>query len=188
VSRKEWAHFIIALALVPCLKWNALARPLPTCLRRWAYDQSGHQIRWLLVLHHWISKTNMGSSSSAFGIWHKLVMDGTVPSIVGKNGLVVKCIHTHIGLGSNSAIWQQVAKKLLSFCATWDSVELLNLGVGYKVGHNPGKKTTGLVETLQDGYVRNTSLPRVPRIQGASPKLTAPTSGIPIPGYSRLPG
>jgi hypothetical protein len=45
----------------------------------------------------------------------------------------------------------------------------------------------GCVGTLQDGYVRNAPLPRVPQIQRASPELTAPTSGIPIPGYSRLP-
>jgi hypothetical protein len=33
----------------------------------------------------------------------------------------------------------------------------------------------GCVGTLQDGYVR------------ASPELTAPKAGIPLPGYSRLP-
>ncbi len=59
------------------------------------------------------SKTNVGSLSSAFGIRHKLMTDGTVPSIVNKYGLVVECIHTHIGLGSNPAIWQQVARKSL---------------------------------------------------------------------------
>ena len=43
------------------------------------------------------------------------------------------------------------------------------------------------VGTLQDGYVRNVPLPRVPREQRASPELTAPKAGIPLPGYSRLP-
>ncbi len=44
-----------------------------------------------------------------------------------------------------------------------------------------------IVGTLQDGYVRNVPLPRVPREQRASPELTAPKARIPLPGYSRLP-
>ena len=40
----------------------------------------------------------------------------------------------------------------------------------------------GCVGTLQDGYVRNVPLPRVPREQRASPEPTAPI-GIPLPGY-----
>jgi hypothetical protein len=38
------------------------------------------------------------------------------------------------------------------------------------------------VGTLQDGYVRNVPLPRVPREQRASPEPTAPI-GIPLHGY-----
>jgi hypothetical protein len=45
---------------------------------------------------------------------------------------------------------------------------------------------TGHVGTLQGGYVRNVPLPRVPREQRASPTLTAPKAGIPLPGYSRI--
>ena len=44
-----------------------------------------------------------------------------------------------------------------------------------------------LVGTLQDRYVRNVPLPRVPREQRASPALTAPKAGIQLPGYSLLP-
>ena len=40
----------------------------------------------------------------------------------------------------------------------------------------------GCVGTLQDGYVRNVPLPRVPREQRASPELNAPI-GIPLLGY-----
>jgi len=39
-----------------------------------------------------------------------------------------------------------VAKKSLSVCETWDTVDTLNLGGGYKVGRNPGEKTTDLGE------------------------------------------
>lgn len=92
------------------------------------------------------SKTNVGGPASSFGIWHETVTDGTVPAIVDKYGLEVERIHTHIGSGSDPAIWQSVAKKSLSFCEIWDTVTSLNLGGGYKVGRNPDEKTTDLGE------------------------------------------
>lgn len=90
------------------------------------------------------SKTNVGGPSSSFGIWYSLIEDGTVPDIVAKYGLTVERIHTHIGSGSDPAIWQQVASKSLSFCKVWDTVETLNLGGGYKVGRVEGEVTTDL--------------------------------------------
>lgn len=90
------------------------------------------------------SKTNVGGPASSFGIWHKLLEDGTVPDLVSKYGLTVERIHTHIGSGSDPAIWQQVASKSLSFCALWSTVETLNLGGGYKVGRIEGEVTTDL--------------------------------------------
>eukprot|EP00934_Nitzschia_sp_Nitz4_P005378 Nitzschia sp. Nitz4//scaffold166_size90379//29720//31228//NITZ4_005052-RA/size90379-augustus-gene-0.10-mRNA-1//-1//CDS//3329538181//5368//frame0 len=95
------------------------------------------------------SKTNVGGPSSSFGIWHELLSDGTVPSIVEKYGLTVERIHTHIGSGSDPSIWQQVAAKSLSFCELWPTVEALNLGGGYKVGRNPGEPTTDLQQIGQ---------------------------------------
>lgn len=92
------------------------------------------------------SKTNVGGPSSSFGIWHELLSDGTVPSIVEKYGLTVERIHTHIGSGSDPEIWQRVASKSLSFCELWPTVEALNLGGGYKVGRNEGEPTTNLQE------------------------------------------
>jgi len=61
----------------------------------------------------------------------------------------VEKIHTHIGSGSDAAIWQQVATKSLSFCAIFPTVKTLNLGGGYKVGRNPGEPTTDLQEIGQ---------------------------------------
>ncbi len=46
----------------------------------------------------------------------------------------------------------------------------------------------GCVGTIQDGYVHNVPLPRVPQIQSASlttcHETIAPKAGIPLPGYS----
>ena len=91
------------------------------------------------------SKTNVGGPSSSFGIWHEFV-EGPVKKIVEENGLTVERIHTHIGSGSDPAVWQQVALKSLSFCKIFPTVETLNLGGGYKVGRNPGEPSTNLQE------------------------------------------
>ena len=94
------------------------------------------------------SKTNVGGPSSSFGIWHESVQ-GPVQDIVNKYGLIVERIHTHIGSGSDPAIWQQVARKSLSFCEMFPTVHTLNLGGGYKVGRVAGEKTTDLQEIGQ---------------------------------------
>ena len=101
--------------------------------------------RWvggILVFHHRILQDQHGRSVLFVRDMHELVTNGTVPSNVNKYGLVAEQIHTHIGSGSDPAVGQTVAKKSLSFCATWVTVHTLNLGGGYKVGHNPGEKTT----------------------------------------------
>lgn len=90
------------------------------------------------------SKTNVGGPASSFGIWFGLIDDGTVPNIVSEYDLTVERIHTHIGSGSDPAIWQQVASKSLSFCEVWPTVQTLNLGGGYKVGRVEGEVTTDL--------------------------------------------
>jgi hypothetical protein len=45
----------------------------------------------------------------------------------------------------------------------------------------------GCVGTLQDGYIRNVPLPRVPQEQRASPTFIASPPGIPLPGCLQLP-
>jgi hypothetical protein len=45
----------------------------------------------------------------------------------------------------------------------------------------------GCVGTLQDGYVCNVPLPRVPREQRAIPEPTAPKDRIQLSGYLQLP-
>lgn len=92
------------------------------------------------------SKTNVGGPASSFGIWFETFEDGTIEDIVGKYGLTVERIHTHIGSGSDPAIWQQVAMKSLSFCKKFPTITTLNLGGGYKVGRIEGEVTTDLQE------------------------------------------
>lgn len=90
------------------------------------------------------SKTNVGGPSSSFGIWHGLVPEAQ--AIVEKYGLKVVRIHTHIGSGSDPAVWQKVSNMSLDLCAIFPDVQTLNLGGGYKVARVPSEKSTVLSE------------------------------------------
>ena len=88
-------------------------------------------------------KTNVGGPSSSFGIWHELLPD--VQRICKEADLEPARVHTHIGSGSDPAVWQRVAGLSLALCeALGPSVKILNLGGGYKVGRMAGEPSTDL--------------------------------------------
>jgi len=85
-------------------------------------------------------KTNVGGSDSSFGIWHGWADEARARA--DKGGLRVVRIHTHIGSGSDPAVWQAVADLSLALVARFPGVEVLNLGGGYKVARVDGEKST----------------------------------------------
>jgi diaminopimelate decarboxylase len=87
-------------------------------------------------------KTNVGGPSSSFGIWYELMPE--VKAIVEKYNLNVVRVHTHIGSGSDPAVWQKVSGDSINLCREFPSVTTLNLGGGYKVGRMPGEASTDL--------------------------------------------
>ena len=90
------------------------------------------------------SKTNVGGPASSFGIWHEFIPQ--VREIVVKHQLRVVRIHTHIGSGSDPAVWQRAAGLSFDMVRQFSEVTILNLGGGYKVGRMAGEKITDLVE------------------------------------------
>ena len=90
------------------------------------------------------SKTNVGGPSSSFGIWHEFIPQ--VREIVARHSLRVVRIHTHIGSGSDPAVWQRTAGLSLDMVRQFPEVTILNLGGGYKVGRMAYEKTTDLRE------------------------------------------
>ena len=90
------------------------------------------------------SKTNVGGPSSSFGIWHELVPQ--VREIVARHRLRVVRIHTHIGSGSDPAVWQRAADLSFDMVRQFPDATVLNLGGGYKVGRMADEKTTDLGE------------------------------------------
>jgi len=87
-------------------------------------------------------KTNVGGPSSSFGIWHELLPD--VQALVEEHDLAPARVHTHIGSGSDPAVWQRVSGLSLALCEKIPTVALLNLGGGYKVGRMAHEASTDL--------------------------------------------
>ena len=100
-------------------------------------------------------KTNVGGPSSSFGIWYELLPQ--VKEIVAKHNLKVVRVHTHIGSGSDPAVWQKVSGMSLDLCREFPSVTTLNLGGGYKVGRMSYEKSTDLAvigAPVKDAFVK----------------------------------
>lgn len=87
-------------------------------------------------------KTNVGGPGSSFGIWHE-DMD-RVKALVEQYELKVIRIHTHIGSGSDPAVWQKTSGMSLDMVRAFPDVETLNLGGGYKVGRMAHEVSTDL--------------------------------------------
>lgn len=85
-------------------------------------------------------KTNVGGSDSSFGIWHEWADEAA--ALARRHGLRVTRIHTHIGSGSDPAVWQAVSESSLALVARFPEVVTLNLGGGYKVARREGEKGT----------------------------------------------
>lgn len=88
------------------------------------------------------TKTNVGGPASSFGIWHEHLDEAD--AILARHGLEVFRIHSHIGSGSDPAIWLKVAGMTLAFVERYAKATVLNLGGGFKVARMPHEKATDL--------------------------------------------
>jgi len=90
------------------------------------------------------NRTNVGGPASSFGIWHEWI--DQVQAIVAQYDLRVIRIHTHIGSGSNPAVWQKISGMSLDLVRQFPDVVALNLGGGYKVARMENEVGTDLQE------------------------------------------
>ncbi|CAM9275844.1 unnamed protein product, partial [Laminaria digitata] len=86
--------------------------------------------------------TNVGGPSSSFGIWYEWADE--VKEICAGGDLTVSRVHTHIGSGSDPAVWQKVSGMSLDLVRQFPDVTTLNLGGGYKTGRMSGEESTDL--------------------------------------------
>ena len=61
------------------------------------------------------NRTNTGGPGSSFGIWHEYLDD--VKAIAARHGLHIRRLHTHIGSGTDPAVWQRVTRMTLDLAA-----------------------------------------------------------------------
>ncbi len=87
-------------------------------------------------------KTDVGGTSSAFGIWHEYI--DKVLELQKKYNLKITKVHTHIGSGSDPEVWKAVAKYTLEYAEIFKEVHTVSLGGGYKVGRMLDEKSTDL--------------------------------------------
>lgn len=87
-------------------------------------------------------KTNVGGPSSSFGIWHEKLQEAK--EIADQYGLTISRLHTHIGSGSDPAVWVKVAGMSLAIAEQLPEVQVLNLGGGLKVGRMHGEQSIDL--------------------------------------------
>jgi len=68
-----------------------------------------------------------------------------VQALVAKHKLRVTRVHTHIGSGSDPAVWQRTSLMSINLCRAFPEVTTLNLGGGYKVGRMSYEKARAQV-------------------------------------------
>jgi diaminopimelate decarboxylase len=90
------------------------------------------------------NRTNVGGPASSFGIWHEWI--DQVKAIVERYDLKVIRIHTHIGSGSDPAVWQKISELSLDMVRQFPDVVALNLGGGFKVARMENEVGTDLQE------------------------------------------
>src|SRR3989454_447395 len=87
------------------------------------------------------NRTNTGGPASSFGIWHAHLDEAK--ALAARHRLAVRGLHTHIGSGSDPAVWTRVAGLVLEIAARLPEVITVSLGGGFKGARVPGGEATG---------------------------------------------
>lgn len=90
------------------------------------------------------NRVNVAGPASSFGIWYDYFDE--IKAIAEKYDLVIDTLHTHIGSGSDPAVWEKVTKMNLDAVKAFPNVTTLNMGGGFKIARLPEEKTTDLQE------------------------------------------
>ncbi len=88
------------------------------------------------------NRTNVGGTSSAFGIWHEKLPE--VLSLAREFDLTLSGLHTHIGSGGDPEVWQRCAALTLGIARQLPDLTRLSLGGGFKVARMPDEKAADL--------------------------------------------
>ena len=87
-------------------------------------------------------RVNTGGPASSFGIWHEYLDEAK--ALAARGGVVIRGLHTHIGSGSDPAVWTRVAHLALQIAERLPDVTRISLGGGFKVARVPEEPETDL--------------------------------------------
>jgi len=90
------------------------------------------------------NRTNTGGTGSSFGIWHEHLDDAI--ALAARHRVSISGLHTHIGSGSDPAVWKRVARLSLDIAARLPDVATVNMGGGFKVARVPGEHAADLAD------------------------------------------
>ncbi len=88
------------------------------------------------------NRTNVGGPASSFGIWN--AYSQKAQDLLTEHNLSCVRIHSHIGSGSDPAVWQRVIGLTLDLVRQFPEVTHLDLGGGFKVGRMAEEASTDL--------------------------------------------
>ena len=88
------------------------------------------------------NRTNTGGHLASFGIWHEHL--DQVYATAAAHNLHITGLHSHIGSGSDPAVWQHCARLTLGVAAKLPEVRWVNLGGGFKIGRMTNEGSTDL--------------------------------------------
>ena len=90
------------------------------------------------------NRTNTGGPASSFGIWHEYL--GDVKTLAERHDVRITRLHSHIGSGTDPAVWKRATRMTLDLAAELPEVAVVNLGGGFKVGRMPGEPSVELAD------------------------------------------
>ncbi len=103
------------------------------------------------------TKTTTGGLSSSFGIWHEYIP--RILELANHHKLTINRLHTHIGSGTDPAVWQTAAHSSIKHIKQFPDVETIDLGGGFKVARMDNEQDAdilqigqGIAAELQDFY------------------------------------
>jgi diaminopimelate decarboxylase len=88
------------------------------------------------------NRVNTGGPASSFGIWYEDL--DRAAELAGRHGVTLVGLHTHIGSGSDPAVWTRVARLALEIAERLPDVIVVSLGGGFKVARVQGESGTDL--------------------------------------------
>ena len=117
-------------------------------------------------------KTNVGGPASSFGIWHELMPE--VQAILAKHDLKPWRVHTHIGSGSDPAVWTRVADLSLGL------VKQVGASEPAKPNHTESSRALAQSSPRPDRPLRPGALPNTPpHALPNTPRLLPPSRQLP---------